>query len=621
MCGIAGLVYTDKERVADPRVLKAMCVAIHHRGPDDWGMWCDGAVGIGMKRLQIIDLAGGHQPMINDGGYLHIVFNGEIYNYRELRAELRRKGYVFRTSSDTETILLAFEEYGEDCVSKLRGMFAFAIWDTRRRLLFMARDRCGKKPLHYFHDSKRLIFGSEIKSILQHPDVHPEVNRLSVAQYLSCSYVPDPGTMFLGIAKLPPGHTLSWQDGHIKVSPYWDLEFRPDDPPQDENEYLEEVDRLLRESVKIRMISDVPLGAFLSGGIDSSLVVAMMAMQQTEPVKTFSIGFEEQEYNELPYARMVAERYGTDHHEEIVRPDAEKVIPEIVENFDEPFADSSAIPTYYVSRLARRHVTVALSGDGGDEIFAGYGRYLDSRLAERLDGCPQWIKGPVLKAASCLFPDGRRGGNTLRYLAADCDSRYITKMGGSHYHAKRKFSDELLQIYAQTGFDLGVGSAMVSQPRLDMVTRRQYADVNNYLPGDILTKVDRTSMLVSLEARAPLLDHLLAEKAATIPQSIKVRNRTLKYVLKEIAKKYLPHEMINRPKMGFAIPIKHWINNEWFELSGDLILSDRALDRNNVNQKYLRRIFDEHRSGMRDYSASLWALMVLEMWYRRYIDA
>lgn len=620
MCGIAGFVNSNKDHKVSPQVIAAMCSVIHHRGPDDWGMWRDGAVGIGMKRLKIIDLEGGHQPMTNAGGYLHIVFNGEIYNYQDLREQLEAKGYRFRSSSDTETILYAFEEYGEDCVSHLRGMFAFAIWDARQRQLFAARDRFGKKPLHYLHDDEKFIFGSEIKSILQHPDVKPSVHRPAVAQYLSYGYVPDPASMFSGISKLPPGHTLTWKDGRIEVKPYWDLKFKPDDTSQPDSYYLDEVDRLLRESVKIRMISDVPLGAFLSGGIDSSLVVAMMAMQMGEPVKTFSIGFEEEKYNELPYARMVAERYGTDHHEEIVRPDAESIIPEIIENFDEPFADSSAIPTYYVSRLARRHVTVALSGDGGDELFAGYDRYFDSQLAERLDTYPQGIKGPLLEGVSSLCPDGFRGGNTLRYLAADEDTRYAAKMSGGQYRASRRFSEELLDVIGVIGVDSSVMQSLKSQSSLDKLTRRQYADVKNYLPGDILTKVDRTSMLVSLEARAPLLDHVLAEFAAKLPLSLKVRDRTLKYVLKTLARKYLPNELIDRPKMGFAIPIRHWINKEWRELSHDLVLSERALSRNNVNPVYLQQIFKEHRSEMRDHSAFVWSLMVLEMWYRRYID-
>lgn len=621
MCGIVGCLYSDATRPVDLGTLEQMCAVIHHRGPDEWGMWHDGAVGIGMKRLQIIDLAGGFQPMASVDNRLRIVFNGEIYNYRELRQQLESRGCRFRTSSDTETILYAYQEYGENCVTHLRGMFAFAVWDVKKRSLFMARDRFGKKPLHYLHDGRKLVFGSEIKSILQHPEVTAEVHRPAVARYLSYGYVPDPETMFRGIAKLPPGHSLTWKDGQVVISPYWDLCFEPDDPPQDDSFYLDEVDRLLREAVKIRLVSDVPLGAFLSGGIDSSLVVALMALQMGEPVKTFSIGFEEKKYNELPYARLVAQKYGTDHHEEIVKPNAEAVLPEIIRNFDEPFADSSAIPTYYVSRLARRHVTVALSGDGGDELFAGYDRYYDSRLAERIDRCPQWIKGPLLRSLASLLSESAQGLNTLRYLAADADSRYAAKMTGKlAYRYRRVFSGELLK--AARGYVPGAEIRVSLQVRsgLDKITRRQYADAKNYLSGDILTKVDRTSMLVSLEARAPFLDHGLTEFAARIPLDVKNRNRSLKYVLKALAYRYLPHELIERPKMGFAIPIRHWINHEWRDLSHDLVLSPRALKRNNINPAFLRQAFADHRSGRRDYSSFIWALMVLEMWYRRYID-
>ena len=577
---------------------------------------------MGMKRLRIIDLAGGSQPMSNDTGTLHVVFNGEIYNYRKLRKQLEGLGHRFSSSSDTETILYAYQQYGEDCVHHFRGMFAFAIWDARKRSLFLARDRFGKKPLHYLHENHKLVFGSEIKSILQHPEVDPCVHRPAIAQYLSYGYVPDPDTMFSGINKLPPGHSLMWKDGTIAVKQYWDLHFTPDEPAKQDSFYLDKVDSLLKEAVKIRLVSDVPLGAFLSGGIDSSLVVAMMALQMGEPVKTFSIGFDEKDYNELPYARLVAKKYGTDHHEEIVKPDAETILPKIIQNFDEPFADSSAIPTYYVSRLARKHVTVVLSGDGGDELFAGYDRYYDSRLAERADGWPQGIKGPLLGGLARLLPESLKGINTLRYLSADDDSRYAAKMSGkmaSRY--KRVFSRELLELMGEYVPGKEVLSALKSERLLDKISRRQYADVRNYLPGDILTKVDRTSMLVSLEARAPLLDHKLAEFAAKIPKELKTYKRNLKNVLKLLAYRYLPHELVDRPKMGFALPISRWINKEWYDLSHDLVLSERALDRNNMNPKFLRQAFADHRRGRRDYSPLIWALMVLEMWYRRYIDA
>lgn len=620
MCGIAGVLYNDHRPVEVP-LIERMCAVIHHRGPDEWGMWCEGPVGIGMKRLRIIDLAGGSQPMVNAGGDIRIVFNGEIYNYLELRADLEKRGYRFTSNSDTESILHLYEEYGEDCVQHLRGMFAFAIWDGRRRKLFMARDRFGKKPLHYLHDGQKLVFGSEIKSILCHPDVKPQVHRPAIVNYLAYGYVPDPDSMFQGISKLPPGHTLTWCAGSIVIRQYWDLYFRPDNPPRDDDFYLNEVDRLLHEAVKIRLVSDVPLGAFLSGGIDSSLVVAMMARQMGEPVKTFSIGFAEEKYNELPYARMVAQQYGTDHHEEIVKPDAEEVLSDLITVFDEPFADSSAIPTYYVSRMARRHVTVALSGDGGDEIFAGYGRYLDSPLAGHLDHVPQVIRKLLLGGAARLLPEGLKGTKTLRYLSVSENDRYMLKMTkGLSARYRDVFSSDLLNEVGSCNPAIVLEKYLEKVRGSDSVTRRQYLDVKGYLAGDILTKVDRTSMLASLEARSPLLDHRLAEFAATIPTGLKVRGRSLKNVLKTLARRYLPDELIDRAKMGFEAPVAKWINQDWRELSQDLVLGERALSRNNFKPRYLQQVMAEHRHGRRNHGGAIWALMVLEMWYRANID-
>ncbi len=621
MCGITGIIYKEADRPVDPGLLEEMCAVIHHRGPDEWGMWHSGNVGIGMKRLQIIDLEGGRQPMAAQAGNVRIVFNGEIYNFPDLRTDLQDRGYRFSSSSDTECILHLYEEYGENCVHHLRGMFAFAIWDAARQKLFMARDRFGKKPLHYLHDNEKFVFGSEIKSILKHPGINAEVYRPAIINYTAYGYVPDPDTMFKGIYKLPPGHTLTLHNNRTEVNQYWDLCFMSDNPAREEDFYLDEVDRLLHESVKMRMISDVPLGAFLSGGIDSSLVVALMARQSTEPVRTFSIGFDDGNYNELPYARMVAEKYGTEHHEELVKPDAEDVVSDLLKVFDEPFADSSAIPTYYVSRLARRHVTVALSGDGGDEIFAGYQRYLDHPICRYTGRIPAPVRRAVFGGAAKLLPDGMTGANFARYLAADEDTRYVNKMAGSLPAIYRKvFSKELINEAGSGDPSPALKRFLHKVEGLDVVSRRQYLDVKGYLPGDILTKVDRTSMLVSLETRAPLLDHVLAEFAATIPVGLKVQDRKLKNVLKLLAGRYLPEELINRRKMGFAIPLGSWINNEWRDMSQELVLGKRALQRENFNPRYLERIMAEHRSGRRSHDLTIWSLMVLEMWYRGSID-
>lgn len=620
MCGIVGIVYNDPNRPIDKPLIERMCAVIHHRGPDEWGMWSEGQAGIGMKRLRIIDLAGGSQPIHNADKSIWIVFNGEIYNYRELRKDLESRGYSFYTSSDTETIVHLYEAYGEDCVQYLRGMFAFAIWDNNRKKLFLGRDRLGKKPLHYLHDGEKLVFGSEIKSILQHPEISPEVNRPCIISYLAFGNTIDPDTMFKGICKLPPGHTLTWKNGRITIRQYWDVEYRPDNT-KSERQFLEETEELLKEAIRIRLMSEVPLGAFLSGGIDSSLIVALMAMQMSEPVRTFSIGFDDQRYNELPYARLVAKKYGTDHHEEIVRPDAEEVIPYLIQMFDEPFADSSAIPTYYVSRLARRHVTVVLSGDGGDEMFGGYSRYLDSVLSGYTDQLPLALRQFFLGGLARMLPESFPGINTLRYLSLDKDERYILKgTKGISLIGDLVFNRDLIREAG--GYDPTLSKRyMLDRVKgLDSITRRQYLDTKTYLPCDIMTKVDRATMFVSLEARAPMLDYKFVEFAATVPVQYKVNGRTTKYLLKQLAYKLLPGEMIDRQKMGFAMPVAQWINREWKEMSEDLVLGSRALQRGNFNPNYLSRIVDEHRCGRRDHSYIIWTLMVLEMWYRKYID-
>jgi asparagine synthase (glutamine-hydrolysing) len=575
-----------------------------------------------MRRLQIIDLAGGHQPMSAADGRYHIVFNGEIYNYRELREVLAARGAQFQTQSDTEVLLQAYVQFGRDCVAMLRGMFAFAIWDDQEKSLFMARDRFGKKPLHFLEDGQKLVFGSEIKSILQHPEVVARVHRPAIVDYLAYGTTLDPQTMFDGIAKVPPGNTLFWSPAGIRIQPYWDFEFAVD-PTLAEDKALRGAEDVIREAVRVRLVSDVPLGAFLSGGIDSSLVVAMMATQMSEPVKTFSIGFDSPEFNELPYARLVAQRYGTDHHEEVVKPDAEEILPYLVNVFDEPFADSSAIPTYYVSRLAKRHVTVALSGDGGDELFGGYSRYLDSRQAQDLDRrIPGTVRGAVHGVLSRFCPPYYPGAIRLReYFAPNLDHRYIMKVskGLPDYH-ERIFSPRFVA-------EVGSGDPSPSSWRyldrvahLDPLARRQYLDIKTYLPADIMTKVDRTSMLASLECRAPLLDQEVAAFAATLPPHFRIQGRSTKFLLKKLGEKYLPHELIHRPKMGFAIPINHWINSEWRDLSQDLVLSRRALKRDNFRPRFLETLMAEHRRNRRDHSGFIWTLMVLEMWYRKFID-
>lgn len=623
MCGIAGIVHANPNARVSEADLRRMCDAIRHRGPDDDGYHVAGSAGLGMRRLSIIDVAGGHQPIFNEDRSLAIVFNGEIYNHLEVRAELERRGHRYATRADTETILHAYEEYGDACVTHLRGMFTIAIWDAPRRRLFLARDRLGKKPLYYTPpdsgDDGVLVFASEPKAILALPGTGRVVDPQALADYVAWGYVPDPLSIYRGIAKLPPAHYLLYENGRVRVEKYWDVDYARSGHIEPEAHYVDRALEILDEAVRIRLMSEVPLGAFLSGGTDSSVVVALMARHTPGGVKTFSIGFEEESYNELPYARAVAERFRTEHHEEIVRPDAERDVLSLVKQFDEPFADSSMIPTYYVSRLARRHVTVALSGDGGDELFAGYLRYADPESVRFANRLPAALRNAVLGPLTAAMPAGARGIDRLRNLMGDDDSRYVRHMTGGVTHARR----EIFQPAFLAGIE---DPARVAAPFLaavagaDALSRRQYLDTHTYLAGDILTKVDRASMMVSLEVRAPLLDHVLAEFAATIPFELRMKGMTTKYILKKVAERLMPAEMVHRPKMGFSVPVAFWLKKEWAEKSDELVRGKRARDRGTFRPAYLNRIMDEHRAGKRDNSSMIWRLMMLELWYREWID-
>jgi asparagine synthase (glutamine-hydrolysing) len=498
-------------------------------------------------------------------------------------------------------------------------MFAFAIWDCGKQTLFLARDRIGKKPLYYYADGDQFLFGSEIKTILQAETVPRGLSPSALIHYIPYGYVPDPESIFQGIRKLPPGHHLTYKRGDVQVRKYWDIRYRVEDVLSEED-CIDRMLEIFSEAVRIRLISEVPLGAFLSGGIDSSMVVAMMAKHMGEPVKTFSIGFENQSYNELEYARTVSKRFGTEHHEEVVKPDADSIIMDLVRSFDEPFADSSAIPTFYVSRMARKHVTVALSGDGGDELFGGYGRYRDSWFGDCSRFIPKSVKSLMMQLGRSL-PESSLGVSTLRYIALDDDSRYIWKMakGLSVVHSDI-FSKEIKERVSSTDPAPAFLEYMLSNNGMDKLTRRMYLDLKTYLPGDIMTKVDRMSMSVSLETRAPILDHLLVEYASKIPSEKKVNGKTPKYIWKKAAERLLPKEIIYREKQGFAIPISYWIKKEWSEIADELVLGHRALSRRNFNGKFLRNLVREHRVGRRDNSYLIWTFMILELWYREYID-
>jgi len=580
---------------------------------------------MGMRRLSIIDLATGQQPIYNADRTRLIVFNGEIYNYRDLKNDLESRGHRFRTSSDTETIIHAYDEYGPKCVDHLRGMFAFVIWDMKERRLFAARDRVGKKPLFYtLTDTGEFVFGSELKVLLTHPGVNRQVDSGALDAYLTFGYVPEELCIFKGVQKLSPGHILTFKDGQVTTEKYWDFDYSQDPLMESEDEIAGELLTRLRDAVKVRLISEVPLGAFLSGGVDSSAVVGLMSQILDRPVKTFSIGFSEDSYNELKYARIAADHFKTEHHEFTLTPDFADVVEELVWHFDEPFADSSALPTYMVSKLAREYVTVILSGDGGDELFAGYTRYVTDRNRSGLERLPQVVRRNLLRPLSEALPHGARGKNYLFNISLDAAGRYIDSI--SHFNGPRKQT-----LYSKTkrskmngSFARGeklyreiVGSLSLDDP----VENLLYLDSKTYLPSDILTKVDRMSMASSLEARSPLLDHKLIEYVTRIPSGLKLKGNESKFIFKRAIEGFVPSEILHREKQGFGVPIAHWINMQLKDRITSDLSDSRTLTRGYFDARYVELLLDEHRRGRRDHSHALWTLWMLELWHRRYIDA
>jgi asparagine synthase (glutamine-hydrolysing) len=622
MCGIAGIADVTGRPVS-PVLLEAMTHALAHRGPDGEAVLCRGRVGLGHRRLAIIDLVTGDQPVQSDDGALAIVFNGEIYNFREVRAELAARGARFHTASDTEVILRAYEMDGPACVSSLRGMFAFAILDGRARRLFLARDRVGIKPLHYAWDGRRLVFASELKAILEDPDVPRDLDLEALGEYLIHHYISAPRTIFLAIRKLPPASTLllPLDGGRPEIARYWDLRFAPD-PRISEQEWIERLRAELADAVRSHMVSDVPIGAFLSGGLDSSTVVALMARASARPVRTFSIGFDEADFDELRFARQVAARYGTDHYELVVKPKALEALPRLVWHFDEPFADASAIPTYYVAKITREHVTVALSGDGGDENFAGYRRYARAAaLAEMLDRGPRRLLRALLRGAAALLPTGARGQAWAGLLGSRPLERYFRLMTYQRPETLRRLLARDLAGLARMAAVPGPFARLAeASGAADYVSRLQYVDIQHYLPEDILTKVDRASMAVSLESRVPLLDHRLMEFLARMPASLKFRDGAGKWALKRAMASALPEPILTRPKMGFGVPLGDWLRGELRETARDLLLGPRFRQRGLFRPAEVARLLEEHDSGRRDRSARLWALMVLELWMREWMD-
>ncbi len=619
MCGIAGMVQSHPDDAVDHAAIHRMCEAIVHRGPDDEGIFVKAGVGLGMRRLSIIDLAGGHQPVFNEDKTISIVFNGEIYNFPELRSQLLARGHLFSTHSDTEVIVHLYEEYGSECVQRLRGMFAFAIYDERTRRLLLARDRVGKKPLHYALQNGTLLFASEMKSILA---VRPELAKVShpaLLQYMYFGYIPDPATAFESIHKLSAGHVLEFEKGEVRIRQYWDFPRYGTYEPSSEEQLLEELEFRLAEAVRIRLIADVPLGAMLSGGADSSTIVALMARATSQPVKTFSVGFRHVEFDETPYARMVAQKFGTEHHELIFDPDLVQTVETLTHELEEPFGDSSMLPTYFISCLARKHVKVALSGDGGDEAFAGYDRYR-IHLEDRSYPIPQWAGTWYRQFVHPLIPYRVPGRNLAYSISLPWEDRYTEGVSLQSFQREMGIlSDDF--IAADRRPLRSFREYLDRAPATDPLSRVLYLDSKTYLPGDILTKVDRMSMATSLEARVPMLDHVFLEWVTALSPHWKMRNGSQKFILKKLAARVgVPGEVLNRPKQGFALPLGMWMRGELKDLVLKTLLDRQTLQRGYFNAAGLRRMLDEHFQGRRDHSARLWRLLIFELWHRNFLE-
>ncbi len=646
MCGICGIFQRDGERAVSRDVLRRMIAAMRHRGPDDAGTFVRGDrlagdeaaeasgprnIGLGMARLSIIDVAGGHQPMPNEDGSAWVVLNGEIYNFRELRSELIERGHYFRTRADTEVIVHLYEEQGERVVDRLRGMFAFALWDERRASLLLARDRLGQKPLVYCDDGSRLVFASELQSLLAAPGVPRAVCPEALDDYLTYQYVPAPLTIYAGIQKLLPGHYMVASSEGTRVERYWAPPAEVEDPEPER--CVEELRERLAQAVRLRLVSDVPLGAFLSGGIDSSIIVGLMAAERKEPVKTFSIGFGERKFDELDYARIAADRFKTEHREFVIQPDAVGLLPKLVRHYGEPFADSSAIPTYYLAERTREHVTVALSGDGGDEAFGGYQRYVAMRLGSVYDALPgparslwEGLAGKLLgKLPTSAQPRtlGRRVQRFLDGLARPHALRYVNWIA----YFKEGDRDELYtDAFAARLGDHDARQLLVAEferaAHLDPVAATALVDTLTYLPNDILVKVDIASMANSLEVRSPFLDHEVVEFALRLATTTKMGalGTSTKKLLRDTFADLLPDSIRRRGKMGFGVPIAAWFRRELRDLLSDTLLSPECLGRGYFKEDAVRRLVDEHTRGAADHADRLWALLNLEIWHREFID-
>lgn len=627
MCGIAGVAYADLKHPVEQSRIKELCDVIRHRGPDEEGFYVHSGIGLGVRRLRIIDLATGQQPIHNEDKTVWTVFNGEIYNYRQLRGELARKGHQFYTQSDTEAIVHLYEEYGEECVNRLTGMFAFALWDSKRKRLLLARDRIGEKQLYYSVSDGSLVFGSEIKCLLRYSAETRPLDRRALREFFTYLYITGERTIFEGIRRLPPGHHLVYEKGKCSISRYWQLEARPQAAMRDEDA-VDEFRYRFRQSVHQRLMSDVPLGAFLSGGIDSSAVVGTMAELSSRPVKTFTVGYEAEgmSYDERAFARLVAQRFGTDHHEFVVAPQIEDLIPELVRSFDEPFGDSSAVPSYYISKLTREHVTVALSGVGGDEVGGGYERYLGVLLAEHYKRVPRMVREGLVARLINALPDSRHGGlaraRVKRFIAGiDCDvrdryQRYVSTF--SPEESDRLFLPVLREQFQHGGTDNGLTQAFDRLRHHDPLTQMTVADFDMYLPDDLLVLTDRLSMAHSLEIRAPFLDHSLLEFVATLPSRLKVRGWTKKYLLKKAFAPLLPREVLWRRKKGFSIPLAVWFRGALRPLLLDWLAEDRVKRVGLFDERFVTTLVREHLACRQNHENKLWALLIFMIWHDLY---
>jgi asparagine synthase (glutamine-hydrolysing) len=635
MCGIAGIVDL-KNRPIEHATLHRMCDALQHRGPDAEGYHWNGHAGLGQRRLSIIDLAGGAQPMSNEDGTVWVTFNGEIYNFQVLREELTLLGHRFATDSDTEVIIHAYEEYGYGCCEHLDGMFAFAIWDQRNQVLFLARDRVGKKPLVFTETGGQFIFASELQALVRHPAVKRQLDPTSIDDYLTYGYVAAPKTIYRNVFKLPPACYLVLKvapsgDGSrdVQIQRYWHLKYSPK-AKLGEKDAIDGLQAALTQAVRLRMIADVPLGALLSGGVDSSLIVALMSQLSTRPIKTFSIGFDDAGFNELPYARMVADRYKTDHHELIVRPNALEILPTLIRHYGEPYADSSAIPSYYVAKLTREHVTVALNGDGGDECLGGYDRYLGVALLKTYQRLPAFLRAGLIEPMLSMVGDGKNSPRgrlrqakrlvqSAKMSVPSCYLRWLTFF--TPEQKKNLYSPEFAHDLNGHDSEKWFHSLYSEVDHGEQLDTLLASDVQSYLPNDLLVKMDIASMANSLETRSPFLDHHVMEYCAVLPSHYKRRGTTLKYLLKKLGDALLPRQVMYRRKMGFGVPMGKWLKHELRQEVEDSLLSPESRTRPYFDQGEIHRIMASHCEGSGDHSFRLWALYWLEMWMREFGDA